>query len=65
MRGHLVPAVLARLWDLVVEWFDALEAPSKQLFTLDSAGHPVLFERFDETLRILTTLVLPETYPGD
>jgi proline iminopeptidase len=50
-------------YDLAVEWFDALDAPSKQLFTVDAAGHPVVFERFDETKRILTTIVLPETYP--
>lgn len=50
-------------YDLAVEWLDALDAPSKQLFTLDSAGHPVAFERFDETQRILSTIVLPETYP--
>lgn len=49
--------------DLAVEWLDALDAPSKQLFTVDSAGHPVVFERFDETQPILTTIVLPETYP--
>lgn len=46
-----------------MEWVDALDAPSKQLFTVGSAGHPVVFERFDETQRILTTIVLPETYP--
>lgn len=50
-------------YDLAVEWLDALDAPSKQLFTVDSAGHPVVFERFDETQRILTEVVLPETYP--
>lgn len=47
-----------------LEWFHALDAPSKQLFTVDSAGHPAVFERFDETRRILTSHVLPETYPG-
>jgi proline iminopeptidase len=50
-------------YDLAVEWFDGLDAPSKQLFTVDAAGHPVVFERFDETQRILTTIVLSETYP--
>ena len=50
-------------YDLAVEWVEALDAPHKQLYTLESAGHPVVFERFDETQRILTGTVLPETYP--
>jgi pimeloyl-ACP methyl ester carboxylesterase len=51
-------------YDLAVEWFQLLDAPRRQLFTLDRAGHAVAFERFDETHRIMTTIVLPETYPG-
>lgn len=50
-------------YNLAVEWYDKLDAPSKQLFTVEGAGHPVVFERFDETQRILTTIVLSETLP--
>lgn len=35
------------------EWFDALDAPGKQLVTLPDAGHSVAFEQADELHRIL------------
>jgi pimeloyl-ACP methyl ester carboxylesterase len=50
--------------DLALEWFDQLEAPSKQLYTFENAGHSVAFEQFEALGEILTVTVLPETYPG-
>jgi pimeloyl-ACP methyl ester carboxylesterase len=48
--------------DLVLEWFKALEAPKKQLFTLENAAHSVAFEQFETLDKIMITTVLPETY---
>jgi proline iminopeptidase len=47
--------------DLVLEWFDLLEAPSKQLFTFENAAHSVAFEGFESVHKIMTETVLPET----
>lgn len=49
--------------DLALEWFDALDAPSKQLYTFANAGHSVAFEQFEALHDILMGTVLPETYP--
>ena len=50
--------------DLAVEWYDRLEAPKKQMFTLENAGHGAVFEGFREFTRIMKEVVVPETYPG-
>ena len=49
---------------LALEWFDMLDAPEKQLFTFDNAGHSVAFEQYEEVHRILVEVILPATYPG-
>ena len=49
--------------ELALEWFEALEAPIKRVFTFEDAGHAVAFERFDALERVLVETVLPETYP--
>jgi pimeloyl-ACP methyl ester carboxylesterase len=48
--------------DLVLEWFEMLDAPSKQLVSFDGAAHSVAFEQADEVLALLTGTILPETY---
>lgn len=50
--------------DLALEWYDQLEAPQKQLYTFDNAGHSVAFEQFAALHQILTGTVLPDTYPN-
>ncbi len=49
--------------DLAREWFDMLDAPAKQMFTFDDAGHSVAFEHFEDLHRILVETILPATYP--
>ena len=46
------------------QWFDALEAPSKELITFPDAGHAVAFEQLDAVQRLLVDEVLPATYAG-
>jgi len=48
--------------DLVFEWFDAVEAPTKQLITYEDAAHSVAFEQADEVQRLLTGTIVPTTY---
>lgn len=43
------------------EWFDALEAPIKDLVVLDTSGHRPLFEQPDEFVEYLNEVVLPRT----
>ena len=50
--------------DLAHEWFAHLEAPHKQEFTFPDAGHSVVFEKFQAFHRIMTDIVVPETYQG-
>jgi pimeloyl-ACP methyl ester carboxylesterase len=57
-------AELAARRDLVLAWYDQLEAPSKQIYTFDNAGHSVAFEQFSTLHQILIETVLPETYPS-
>ena len=57
-------AELAARRDLVLAWYDQLEAPSKQIYTFDNAGHSVAFEQFSVLHQILTQTILPETYPS-
>lgn len=40
-----------------------LDAPEKQLYTFDNAGHSVAFEQYEEVHRILMEIILPATYP--
>lgn len=55
-------AELAARRDLALAWYDQLEAPSKQIYTFDDAGHSVAFEQFSALHQILTETILPETY---
>jgi pimeloyl-ACP methyl ester carboxylesterase len=50
--------------DLMLEWYDQLQAPNKRIFSFADAGHSVVFEAFQEFQRIMVETVLPETYPG-
>ncbi len=50
--------------ELVLEWFNQLQAPVKRLYTLDNAGHDTIFEGFHQFQKILKENILPETYPG-
>ncbi len=50
--------------DLALEWYDMLEAPKKQIFTMENAGHAAAFEGVEEFTRIMNEVVLSETYPG-
>jgi pimeloyl-ACP methyl ester carboxylesterase len=47
---------------LLLEWFDQLEAPTKELVTYEGAAHSVAFEQADEVQRLLTETVVPSTY---
>jgi pimeloyl-ACP methyl ester carboxylesterase len=57
-------AELAARRDLALDWYNQLEAPSKQIYTYDNAGHSVAFEQFSALHQILTGTILPETYPN-
>ena len=47
---------------LALEWFDQIEAPSKQLITFEGAAHSVAFEQADEVQRLLNDTIVPATY---
>jgi pimeloyl-ACP methyl ester carboxylesterase len=47
---------------IALEWFEMLEAPSKQLVSFDGAAHSVAFEQADAVLALLTGTVVPATY---
>ena len=53
--------------DLMLEWFDGLEAPAKKRIEFAGAAHSVAFEQADEVLRLLTDEIVPTTYgvPAD
>ena len=55
-------AELAGRRDLALEWFAALEAPSKSRITIEDAAHAVAFEQADTVDRLLVERILPETY---
>ncbi|HYO41772.1 MAG TPA: hypothetical protein VES19_01120 [Candidatus Limnocylindrales bacterium] len=44
---------------VMLEWYEQLEAPSKQLVSFDGAAHSVAFEQADEVLHLLTETVFP------
>lgn len=48
--------------DLLLDWFDRLEAPIKEIFTFEDAAHSVAFEQFEVLSAILTETILPQTY---
>jgi proline iminopeptidase len=48
--------------DLVLEWFNTLEAPKKRIFPIENAAHSVAFEQFEMFGKIMRETVLPETY---
>jgi pimeloyl-ACP methyl ester carboxylesterase len=48
--------------ELMIEWFDDLQAPSKQRVTYQDAAHSVAFEQADEVLRLLNETIIPSTY---
>jgi pimeloyl-ACP methyl ester carboxylesterase len=48
--------------ELMMEWFDDLQAPSKQRVTYRDAAHSVAFEQADEVLRLLNETIIPSTY---
>ncbi len=52
-------AELSARRDLALEWFDALEAPRKQRFTFENAGHSVAFEQFEALHQIMREIVVP------
>ena len=55
-------AELSARRDLMLEWFGALEAPKKKVFTLENAAHSVAFEQFEAFDKIMLETILPETY---
>ena len=55
-------AELAGRRDLALDWFAALEAPSKSRITIEDAAHAVAFEQADTVNRLLVERILPETY---
>jgi len=48
--------------NIALEWFDGLDAPSKQLVTYENAAHATAFEQGDDVLRLLTEVIVPSTY---
>ena len=48
--------------DLLLDWFEQVDAPRKELFTFENATHSVAFEQFETLSQIMTETVLPETY---
>ena len=55
-------AELSARRDLLLEWFDRLEAPRKQMFSFDNAGHAVAMEQFVAFHQIMNETIVPETY---
>jgi pimeloyl-ACP methyl ester carboxylesterase len=47
---------------LALEWFNALDAPSKQLITYEDGAHAVALEQADAVQRELVETVVPATY---
>lgn len=55
-------AELAARRNLMLEWFDRLQAPNKQVFSFENAAHSVAFEQFQALHKLMVDTVLPETY---
>ena len=49
--------------ELAEEWFSMLEAPKKEIYILENAGHAAAFEHADVLHRLLVDEILPTTYP--
>lgn len=49
---------------LALEWFEALDAPIKRIYSFEDAAHAVAFEQFEALEQLLLGTVLPETYPA-
>jgi proline iminopeptidase len=47
-----------------LEWFDALQAPSKRLFWFESSAHNADAEEPDHFNNLMIHTVLAETYPS-
>lgn len=50
--------------ELATEWFALLDAPVKQLYTFENAGHVPAFEYADDLHRILIEEIVPQTTGG-
>jgi proline iminopeptidase len=50
--------------DLALEWFTALDAPRKRMFSFENAAHAVAQEQFVAFRQIMRETVVPETYSG-
>ena len=48
--------------DLAIEWFDGLQAPTKQRVTFTDAAHSVAFEQADAVQALLNDTIVPATY---
>lgn len=46
----------------MLEWYEMLDAPTKQLITFEDAAHSVAFEQADEVQRLLNETIVPTTY---
>jgi pimeloyl-ACP methyl ester carboxylesterase len=49
--------------ELAGEWFEMLEAPSKEMIVFETSGHRPLFEQPDLFHQVMTETVLAETMP--
>jgi proline iminopeptidase len=47
---------------VALDWFEKLDAPSKECVTFEGAAHSVAFEQADEVQRLLTETIVPATY---
>ena len=47
---------------IALDWFEKLEAPSKECVTYEDAAHSVAFEQADEVQRLLNDVIVPATY---
>jgi pimeloyl-ACP methyl ester carboxylesterase len=54
---------LAARRDLVPEWFNALQAPTKRIYDFDNSAHSPQVQEPTHSNDIMTRVVLPETYP--
>jgi pimeloyl-ACP methyl ester carboxylesterase len=58
-------AELAGRRDLALEWYAMLDAPIKQILSLDGAAHAPALEQYEAFHRFLVETVVPETYGGE
>ena len=47
---------------IALDWFEKLDAPSKECVTYQGAAHSVAFEQADEVQRLLNDVIVPATY---